>query len=204
MRSRYAVILLTGNIVLALNVTAPAANDVTLAFMAIVAETTQPIGHYEFCLALPEECEVRSPPLGPVVLTDLAWAQLVEVNNLVNAAVVPATDQELFGRIEVWVYPATRGDCEDYVLLKRRILAENGWPLAALLITVVKRPDGEGHAVLTVRTDRGDLVLDNLDGEIRVWSETPYLFLKRQSERHTGRWVAIADVREDVARLAKP
>ncbi len=59
-------------------------------------------------------------------------------------------------------YPPTAGDCEDIALLKRRDLIEKGWPVGALLMTVVRQANGEGHAVLTVLTDRGDLVLDNL------------------------------------------
>lgn len=130
-----------------------------------------------------------------MVLTDANWAQLQQVNTLVNAAITPATDLEMFGIEEMWNYPGTRGDCEDYVLLKRRILMEQGWPVADLLITVVRRPDGQGHAVLTVRTDRGDFVLDNLVSQVRLWSDTPYLFVKRQSESNTGRWVSIDDGR---------
>ena len=53
------------------------------------------------------------------------------------------------------------GDCEDYVLLKRKMLIDAGWPREALLITVVRDRKGEGHAVLTVKTDKGELVLDN-------------------------------------------
>ncbi|MCC6737105.1 MAG: transglutaminase-like cysteine peptidase, partial [Bauldia sp.] len=170
--------------------------------MTVGAETSQPIGHHEFCETHRSECTLRSPASGPVVLTEALWAQLEAVNNLVNAAIAPASDQDLFGRAEVWVYPATEGDCEDYVLLKRRILIENGWPVSALLITVVRKPDGEGHAVLTVRTDRGDLILDNLEGAIAVWSDTPYLYLKRQSDENTGRWLAIADTRTMVAHIA--
>jgi predicted transglutaminase-like cysteine proteinase len=181
----------------------PALSEYSLAFMRTVGETSQPIGHYEFCLQYPQECEYRSSTAEAVVLTEFTWAQLVQVNNLVNTTITPATDMEIFGRAEVWFYPSTRGDCEDFVLLKRRILIENGWPVSALLITVAKRPNGEGHAVLTVRTDRGDLVLDNLNGEIRLWGDTPYLYLKRQSELHPGRWVAIEDNRTAVARISR-
>ncbi|MCY1373525.1 hypothetical protein D3C81_1974220 [compost metagenome] len=60
-----------------------------------------------------------------------------------------------------------------------------------LLITVVRKPDGEGHAVLTVRTDRGDFVLDNLTDEVLRWDETEYTYLKRQAANNTGRWVTI-------------
>ena len=68
-------------------------------------------------------------------------------------------------------------------------------PLGGLLITVVRQENGDGHAVLTVLTDRGDLVLDNLSPDVLVWNDTPYRFLKRQSTRDTGQWVAIDDGR---------
>ena len=81
------------------------------------------------------------------------------------------------------------------MLLKRRDLVQEGWPIGALLITVVRRTDGEGHAVLTVETDRGDLVLDNLQPRVLVWSDTDYQYVKRQSETNTGQWMAIDDAR---------
>ena len=74
----------------------------------------------------------------------------------------PMNDIDIYGKDEVWAYPDGVGDCEDYVLEKRRDLMRQGLSLANLLITVVRKPDGEGHAVLTVRTDKGDFVLDNL------------------------------------------
>ena len=86
-----------------------------------------------------------------------------------------------------------RGDCEDYVLEKRRDLARLGLSLSNLLITVVRKPDGEGHAVLTVRTDKGDYILDNLTDAVRLWDQTGYRFLKRQASNHTGRWVTIRE-----------
>src|SRR5690606_2813889 len=95
---------------------------------------------------------------------------------------------------EVWTYPAQGvGDCEDYVLEKRRRLHRLGVSLSNLLITVVRKPDGEGHAVLTVRTSNGDFILDNLTDKVRPWDETGYRFLKRQATDHTGRWVSIRD-----------
>jgi predicted transglutaminase-like cysteine proteinase len=64
------------------------------------------------------------------------------------------SDAELYGKVEHWAYPLDRGDCEDIVLLRRRLLAEAGWPLGALLITTVEFPSADNgrHAVLTVRT----------------------------------------------------
>jgi len=114
------------------------------------------------------------------------------INLAVNRAVKPRNDIDIYGKEEVWIYPANgEGDCEDYVLEKRRKLHDAGISFSDLLITVVRKPDGEGHAVLTVRTDRGDLILDNLSDEVRLWSHTPYRYLKRQATTNTGQWVSL-------------
>jgi predicted transglutaminase-like cysteine proteinase len=138
---------------------------------------------------------VRSDSRVRVHLDQKRWEQLAAINEAVNIGVRPTTDQELYGRAEVWDFPDGSGDCEDFVLLKRKMLMDKGWPAAALLITVVRQTNGDGHAVLTVTTNRGDLVLDNLDSHIQLWSETSYRYLKRQSEYDTGAWVAIEDGR---------
>jgi predicted transglutaminase-like cysteine proteinase len=164
-------------------------------FMEITGKTSQPIGHYEFCQIYASECAVKSKSEIRVTLTPERWNTLVEVDNQVNTAITPTTDMKLFGRPEVWFYPTTEGDCEDFVLLKRRDLIEKGWPAGALLVTVVRQKNGDGHAVLTVVTNRGDLVLDNLNGHILVWNQTDYQYVKRQSQLDTGGWVAIDDAR---------
>ena len=163
------------------------------AAMATGGLTSQPIGHFEFCKARMGECSIRMRDEGPAVVTAALWKQVSAVNKSVNRAIRPMNDFEIYGRDEVWAYPDDRkvGDCEDYVLMKRRALAERGVALSNLLITVVRKPDGEGHAVLTVRTDSGDYILDNLSDSVKLWSQTPYRFLKRQSSEHTGRWVTI-------------
>lgn len=165
------------------------------AFMVTAGKTAQPIGHYEFCRSHVDECGVRSAGLTQVRLTPGLWNQLVAVNARVNLSVTPATDEEVYGRPEVWAYPAGRGDCEDLVLLKRHELIGKGWPVGALLITVVHQKNGDGHAVLTVVTDRGDLILDSLQPRVLVWSETDYTYVKRQSELNSGQWMAIEDAR---------
>jgi predicted transglutaminase-like cysteine proteinase len=126
------------------------------------------------------------------------WAELAHVNRSVNAAITPATDREVYGVDEHWAYPTGgRGDCEDYALLKRRVLIDRGWPESALLITVVRDQAGDGHAVLTVRTSEGDVVLDNVHDEILPWHRTGYRFVKRQSQWAPNIWVALS---EDAAR----
>ena len=161
--------------------------------------TSQPIGHYEFCQRRPEECSLRSDRARPASLTAAGWIALTEVNEMVNAAVAPRTDMELHGLSELWSFPGEAGDCEDYVLAKRAELMARGFSAGDLLITVVRRPNGEGHAVLTVRTDRGDFVLDNLVDEVRDWRSTPYRYLKRQASTHSGRWVDITNGAAPVA-----
>lgn len=164
-------------------------------FMTVRGRATQPVGHYYLCQARPDECEMRTARPRPVELSRALWAEMVAVNNVVNARVVPRTDMEIWGREEVWSYPDNVGDCEDYVLEKRRLLMKAGVPAGNLLITVVKQPNGDGHAVLTVNTDRGDFVLDNLEGRVLVWTDTPYTYLKRQSAKNSGAWVGISDGR---------
>lgn len=165
------------------------------AFMPTGGRATQPIGHYEFCRSNPGECSVRSVRTAPASLTPALWEAIIDVNNFVNLSVAPRTDTEIWGREEVWSFPDRVGDCEDYVLEKRRELMSLGLPAADVLITVVRQKNGAGHAVLTVRTDRGDFVLDNLEARVRPWTDTPYTFLKRQSERNSGNWVSIEDGR---------
>jgi predicted transglutaminase-like cysteine proteinase len=156
--------------------------------------TSQPIGHYDFCKANPVDCSIRSTDPSPVKMTGALWKQLAEVTAAVNANVKPMNDIDIYGKDEVWAYPDKGvGDCEDYVLEKRRELDRLGVPLSSLLITVVRKPDGEGHAVLTVRTSKGDFVLDNLSDKVRAWDQTGYRFLKRQAVDNTGRWVSIRD-----------
>lgn len=155
-------------------------------------QTSQPIGHYEFCKVSPSECAVRPRDRGPLHLTSAVLEQVAETNVKVNRWVRPLNDIDIYGRDEVWAYPDEgAGDCEDYVLEKRRMLNRAGISLSNLLITVVRKPDGEGHAVLTVRTDQGDFILDNLTDEVRGWQDTGYKFLKRQASYHTGRWVSL-------------
>lgn len=165
--------------------TANASNMTTLGI------TSQPIGHYDFCRLHPDECNQRSGRSKPMKLTEAAWNKIVQVNYSINRAIRPQTDMEMFGVEERWSFPKDVGDCEDYVLLKRYMLMRAGFKASDLLITVVRQPDGSGHAVLTVRTDMGDYILDNMRDKVLLWSDTEYTFLKRQSSRHSGKWTKL-------------
>jgi predicted transglutaminase-like cysteine proteinase len=153
-----------------------------------------PIGYLDFCDNNPVECLPEGPVLERVLLTPERWKELGSVNREINDAIKPMSDAVLYGVIERWTYPnpAIRlGDCEDYVLLKRRKLMEYGWPQSALLITVVRDENGEGHAILTVRTSRGDYILDNKHSRILSWQRTPYMYIKRQSGKDPRQWVSL-------------
>ncbi|CUX37531.1 transglutaminase-like cysteine peptidase [Agrobacterium genomosp. 3] len=158
--------------------------------------TSQPIGHYEFCQKYSDECNIRNKMTPPPRVTEYGWGVIREINTSVNTTIVAMTDQEIYGKDEVWEYPTTAGDCEDFVLLKRKKLIERGFSVADLLITVVRKPDGEGHAVLTLRTTDGDYILDNLTDDVKLWTDTNYTYLKRQASFNTGRWVSIEDGRD--------
>jgi predicted transglutaminase-like cysteine proteinase len=173
------------------------------AHMTITGRTTQPIGHYEYCKVYRADCMIRSNDTRPVVLTKARWKEMVQVNDKANRQVKPVTDEEYYHVEEYWTYPDRYGDCEDYVLLKRRMLMQLGWPASALLVTVVRQANGDGHAVLTVRTDRADYVLDNLESRILPWNEAGYRYLKRQSASYSGAWEGIDDNRSTLVGSVK-
>ncbi len=178
--------------------TAPAANAANERplFVNLGASSRAPIGWVEFCSRHPAECESKALDARDVVLSQKAWKDLVRINAWVNATIKPKTDLEHWGVVEKWSYPDDGyGDCEDYVLLKRKLLIQAGWPRQALLVTVVREQNGDGHAVLTVKTDKGEFILDNQNTEILLWSETSYRFVKRQAQSDPNTWVALGDPR---------
>jgi predicted transglutaminase-like cysteine proteinase len=153
-----------------------------------------PYGWLEFCRRYAGECD--SGPLAPldIDLTAKAMKEIERVGQWVNAHVKPVTDLDHWGVIDQWDYPADgKGDCEDYALLKRKILIGKGFPLQALLMTVVKDENNEGHAVLTIVTNAGEFVLDNLNDEVKPWNRTGYRFVKRQAQTDQNLWLQIGD-----------
>ena len=161
-------------------------------FMGSFGNSLPPIGYVTFCRDHQAECRPSGPIVDREPLTPERRAELEQVNRFVNQTIKPVTDLELYGKVEYWNYPTQgKGDCEDYVLLKRRMLIERGWPESTLLITVVRDENGEGHAVLTVRTDAGDLVLDNKRQQIVRWTDTPYTYVKQQTEANPLVWASL-------------
>ncbi|WP_375450555.1 transglutaminase-like cysteine peptidase [uncultured Devosia sp.] len=181
-----------------------AAFDTTdIAFIQTLdVATSIPVGHAEFCKSHGKECQPNAVLVPAVNLDEASWSQLLTVNANVNQTVVPVSDEDLYQAAEFWTYPNGYGDCEDIALEKRRDLIAAGWPASTLLMAVVRERNGDGHAVLMVRTDRGDLVLDNQDGAVRVWNETPYHYIKRQSQADAGKWVDMIDDRPIIVAAA--
>jgi predicted transglutaminase-like cysteine proteinase len=192
LRARLAVILVSTLVPVSAAVPAP----VPMASMITGAVTSQPIGHYDFCQRLPAECDIKSRSAPAPRISERGWDLVHKINQDVNARYIAKTDIEAYGREEFWAYPVNFADCEDYALEKRKELADLGIALSDLLLTVVRKPDGEGHAVLTLRTADGDFILDNLENEVKPWYATPYTFLKRQATFNTGRWVTIENGRD--------
>jgi predicted transglutaminase-like cysteine proteinase len=166
------------------------------SFIAVGGVTRPPVGWAGFCVEYDPECKTK--PLAPrdVVLSPRAWKDLDRVNRFVNGHVKPMTDMDHWGVVERWNYPDDGyGDCEDYALQKRKMLMQAGWPRQALLMTVVRDRNGDGHAILTVKTDRGEYILDNESDEILPWTDTGYRFVKRQSQSDPNVWVSLGEPR---------
>ncbi|SFZ83408.1 Predicted transglutaminase-like cysteine proteinase [Devosia enhydra] len=201
MRFVLAIAALAGAMLMA----APAAKAVDfthIAFAQIKQETSIPVGHADFCRDRPSECRPHADVVGAMSLTEQRWQDLVTINAHYNDTIVPVTDQDYYQVAEFWTYPTEGyGDCEDFALAKRAALIAAGWPASTLLLTVVREANGNGHAVLMVRTDRGDLILDNQQSRIELWTDTPYTYLKRQSQADAGRWVDFVD--GNAVRLAR-
>jgi predicted transglutaminase-like cysteine proteinase len=135
--------------------------------------------------------EVSEP--AALTLSQDTWLILSEVNERVNRTILAVTDRDHWGVVDRWDYPDDGlGDCEDIQLLKRRLLIRAGLPQRALRMTVVLDEQGEGHAVLMVRTDRGDFILDNKRDAVLAWQQTGYHYVKREGTEGTA-WVWLGD-----------
>ena len=135
---------------------------------AAVASSKAPLGYQLMCLKTPQECKGGGKAV--VTGTQQLMATIHKVNARVNRSIAPRAD----GAVDSWGAKGSSGDCEDYVLAKRRALIQAGISPSALRIAYVKTRDGEGHAILVVKTDRGEFVLDNLNGKVRPLSQSGY------------------------------
>ena len=136
-----------------------------------------PMAHVRFCLRYAEDCQIKSVDFRRrnFALTAERWKELNEVNRAVNRDIVPQPN--LGGlAMEEWIVSPPAGDCNDYAVTKRHLLLAQGWPSRALLLAEVVVPSGEHHLVLVARTKEGDIVLDNLNANIRTVAMTRYQY----------------------------
>jgi predicted transglutaminase-like cysteine proteinase len=166
-------------------------------FASEFEQSLPPVGFVKFCAANPRECRSVGRNTKRMAMTPETWNSVHQVNIAVNSAIKPVSDQELYGQLEYWTYPQDAGDCEDYLLLKKRELERLGFHAGALLITVVLDEKNEGHAVLTVATEQGDYILDNRRNDVLLWNDTGYTFLKRQSSHDPRRWMALTATKHE-------
>ena len=165
-----------------------------VGFIAVGGKSLVPYGWVDFCQRYKGECDGKPMEAADVNLTPETMKIIRQVNNWVNTNIKPKSDMDHWGVVDQWDYPTDGfGDCEDYALLKRRLLIDEGMPRQALLMTIVKDEHGEGHAILTVKTNKGEYILDNLASEVKPWTQVPYRFVKRQSQTDQNVWVDIGE-----------
>ena len=177
----------------------------TLASLPAATIAAEPVGAAKpilawvgFCQAYPAECAVNAAEPARIAMTAAIWNTIQTVNRRVNKSIVAITDMDHLGVPDRWdLAEDGSGDCEDFQLLKRSLLARAGLPRRAMRMTVVIDEKGEGHAVLTLITDRGDLVLDNKTSQILPWHRTGYTFIKRESQDAVA-WVSLGGVTSPV------
>lgn len=164
----------------------------TIQHISFHTPTLAPMAYTMFCMHYAEQC--RQQPMfrgGPVHLTMERWNDLREVNSDVNAAIVPEHNDGGLAT-EQWLIGPQAGDCNDYAVTKRSALLARGWPARALLLSEVITSWGEHHLILVVRTNGGDLVLDNMTHAIRSWKQAPYQWVRMQTPKNPNYWATIA------------
>ncbi|HEX6013653.1 MAG TPA: transglutaminase-like cysteine peptidase [Geminicoccaceae bacterium] len=157
-----------------------------------------PAGWLNYCMAARGTCgaPVPSTEVAPTPET-LAVVERVqaEVNGRLTARAEPP------GR-DLWQVAPASGDCEDYALTKQVLLRAAGLPPGVVRLATVTLPNGEYHAVLTVATTRGTLVLDNLRAGAVPLDAVPYRWLRLEDPAGGLRWKELRS--EPVVAAAQP
>lgn len=170
----------------------PSAAEEPGRFIHVGMAALTPLGWADFCYRYKEECKTTQTIARDLEATPANLALINMINRRVNSQIHPISDYDHWNVVDRWDLPSDgMGDCEDYALLKRKLLIDAGVPRQAVLMTIVRDEMNEGHAVLTVKTTRGEFILDNMNDQLKVWSRTPYRFVKRQSQEDQNLWVAI-------------
>lgn len=146
--------------------------------------TAAPLGLQIFCMTSPTHC--AASPAAQVEMDANLMGVLNSVNRSVNASIRPQRRPT-----QVWTVGARVGDCKDYAMNKRAQLIARGVPAGALRLAIGFTARGEGHAVLVVRSNAGDYVLDNLTSQIKPFNQTGHTFVA-MSSNDPKRWNTIS------------
>lgn len=163
-------LLLIGTILLGAMAAGPAwaaPMDAAQPLGKVTKRSAAPLGYQLYCLKNKEQC--RGGGAQQVKHSGQLLSKLKRVNSAVNNGMRFKND-----KTDRW---GKGSDCEDYALAKRKLLIREGVSPSALRMAVVRNSKGEGHAVLIVKTDRGEMVLDNARAKILPRHATGYTFL---------------------------
>ncbi|MCF6344596.1 MAG: transglutaminase-like cysteine peptidase [Devosiaceae bacterium] len=144
----------------------PNINSNSFRAIAERSTTSSPLGFQIFCLQNPQQCKTSSKK--KVAYSPTLMRVASQVNRKVNRAIRPRNDRG----IDKWSLNSRYGDCEDYVISKRAMLIKAGVHSGALRIATAVTKEGIGHAVLIIRTNKGDFALDNRTNTIKLWNKT--------------------------------
>lgn len=98
--------------------------------------------------------------------------KLAVMNRAVNTMIAYRKDQGVYGNVDYWAKPAEilsrgAGDCEDFAILKMSALIKAGVPAQSMSLVVLQDASrGVFHAVLSVATQSGTFILDNLSNQV--------------------------------------
>ena len=162
------------------------------AFLKARMTVSAPAGAADLCGRYPWAC-LRSAS-APVRISGSQLDYAVSLNRQINRQVRSISDQAQYGVTEHWALPTSRGGaCEDFALLKKKQLIAAGLDPQMLLIATALDRRRQAHAVLVMRTERGDFILDNLRDEVLHWAQTGYTYLRMQDPADPRRWTAVIE-----------
>ena len=170
-----------------IRVAASSGADADAAHLTAYRPTQPPRSFGDTCARHPWAC---SNGTSPARFSEDALLSLArQVNNEVNRTIHGRPDLETYGQVDYWSLPVNgEGDCEDYAMLKKRELLKAGVPPEQLLLATVLTQRSAPHAVLVLRLNSGDYVLDNLRQRLLTWRRTGFTFLKMQDPSQLDRW----------------
>jgi predicted transglutaminase-like cysteine proteinase len=157
-----------------------------------VTPVLAPAAFVHFCNRYPDDCKVRQTEFDqtPVALTEARFIELSKINTAVNSSIKPRVKRKSV-LVEDWVVAPHEGNCSDYAVTKRHMLLARGWPSDSLLLAEVAITSREHHLVLVVRTSNRDLVLDNLNSDVRPISQSNYRWIRGQQTENPRFWSTI-------------